>query len=493
MKRRDFIRTIGMTVAAVATPQWALAEKRSRKPNIVLIFIDDMGYKDVGFNGSKYYLTPNIDRLAAEGMIFKQGYVCAANCAPSRACLLSGQFTPRHKLYAVNTIRRGNKYNDRLALTDVEESKVLPAETVTFAEALKKAGYATAMFGKWHLGNFDGENGPGRQGFDTALPTNPPKAAKFKETGDPKEIFLYTDRACRFIEENKGRPFMVYLSHHAIHMGIQARAEMIEKFKAREGVGGQDDPGYAAYIAHTDEGVGQLMDKLKALGLDEDTVVIFLSDNGGIPKSSQLPLRGLKGMYYEGGVRIPFAVRWKGQTRANSTCDTPVCAADLYPTFLELAGAEPPKGQPLDGSSIVPLLKGRRALEDRPIFWHFPGYLYQSGWTGSRDPLYRTRPVSVVRKGKWKLMMFLEEWSLDGGWDKRDTNNSIELYNIPDDISEKNNLAQTMPEKRDQMLRELTAWQKRANAPIPQAPNPQYDPKAKQEKKKRRQENRRKP
>ena len=490
MKRRDFIKTIGAGLAAVATPQWLFAEEQHRKPNIVLIFIDDMGYKDIGFNGSKYYLTPNIDKLAAEGMIFTQGYVCAANCAPSRACMLSGQFTPRHKLYAVNTIKRGNKYNDRLALTDVKESKVLPARTVTFAESLKKAGYATAMFGKWHLGNFDSENGPGRQGFDTALPTNPPKAAKFKKTGDPKEIFLYTSQACRFIEENKDRPFLVYLSHHAIHMGIQARAEMIEKFKARKTVGGQNNPAYAAYIAHTDDGVGRLMDKLEELGLDEETVVIFLSDNGGIPISSQLPLRGLKGMYYEGGIRVPFAVRWKGQTKAKSTCDTPVCAADLYQTFLELAGAEPPQDQPLDGSSIVPLLKGDKALEDRPIFWHFPGYLYQSGWTGSRDPLYRTRPVSVIRKGDWKLMMFLEEWSLDGGWEKRHTNNSVELYNIADDISEKRNLSQAMPEKRDQMLRELMAWQKRTDAPIPKAPNPNYDPNVKQQKKKRRQKNR---
>ena len=302
MKRRDFIKTTAMALSALATPQWASAERTSRKPNIVLIFIDDMGYKDVGFNGSEYYLTPNIDKLAGEGMIFTQGYVCGANCAPSRACLLSGQFTPRHRLYAVNTIRRGNKYNDRLALTDVEESKVLPAQTVTFAEALRKAGYATGMFGKWHLGSFDSDNGPGKQGFETALPTNPPNPAKFKKTNDPKEIFLYTNQACRFIEKNKDRPFLVYLAHHAIHMGIQARDEMIEKFEARPRGDGQDDPRYAAYIAHTDEGVGQLMDKLKALGLEKDTVVIFLSDNGGIPISSQLPLRGLKGMYYEGGI-----------------------------------------------------------------------------------------------------------------------------------------------------------------------------------------------
>ncbi|MCK5171852.1 MAG: sulfatase-like hydrolase/transferase, partial [Planctomycetes bacterium] len=331
MKRRDFIKTMAAALAATAAPKPVLAQNKASRPNIVLIFIDDMGYKDIGFNGSKYYLTPNIDRLAAEGMIFTQGYVCAANCAPSRACLLSGQFTPRHKLYAVNTVRRGNKYNDRLALTDVEESKVLPAQTITFAESMKKAGYATGMFGKWHVGNFDGDTGPAGQGFGTALPTNPPKITKFEETNDPKEIFLYTNQACQFIEENKDRPFLVYLAHHAIHMGIQARAEMIEKFETRKGVGGQNNPNYAAFIAHTDDGVGRLMAKLDELGLDEDTVVIFLSDNGGIPISSQLPLRGLKGMYYEGGVRVPFAVRWKKQTRTGSTCDTPVCAADLYP------------------------------------------------------------------------------------------------------------------------------------------------------------------
>jgi arylsulfatase A-like enzyme len=486
MKRRDFLKTMamGLTTTAVGGP--VSAKQNYSKPNIVLIFIDDMGYKDIGFNGSKYYLTPNIDKLAAEGMIFTQGYVCAANCAPSRACLLSGQFTPRHKLYAVNTIRRGNKFNDRLALTDVEESKVLPAETVTFAEAMKKAGYATGMFGKWHLGGFDSKNGPAEQGFTTAKPTNPPKSSKFKETGDPKEIFLYSRQACEFIEANKDRPFLVYLAHHAIHMGIQARKEMIARFADRKTDGGQNDPAYAAYIAHTDDGVGQLMAKLDELDLADNTVVIFLSDNGGIPRSSQEPLRGLKGMYYEGGIRVPFAIRWKARTKAGSTCDIPICAADLYPTFLELAGGKPPKGQPLDGSSIVPLLKGRKALEDRPIFWHFPGYLYQSGWTGSRDRLYRTRPVSVIRKGPWKLMMFLEEWSLDGGWDKRHTNNSIELYNIDDDISESRNLAKSMPDKRDELLAELMVWQKKTNAPIPKAPNPQYNPKAKQPPRKKR-------
>lgn len=485
MKRRDFIKAMGTGLAAMAMPRCGSGQGRPSRPNIVLIFIDDMGYKDIGFNGSDYYLTPNIDRLATEGMIFTQGYVNAANCAPSRACLLSGQFTPRHRLYAVGTIRRGNKNHDRLALTDVEETKVLSAETVTFAESLKKAGYATGMFGKWHLGGFDGENSPGRQGFDTAMPTNPPKSAKFKKTNDPKEIFLYTRQACEFIEENRDRPFMVYLSHHAIHMGIQARAEMIAKFKARKPGDGQDNPAYAAFIAHTDEGVGRLMDKIKELGLDENTVVVFLSDNGGIPISSQLPLRGLKGMYYEGGIRVPFAVRWKGRTKPGSTCNTPVCAVDLYPTFLELAGEKAPEGQALDGSSIVPLLEGRKALQDRAIFWHFPGYLYQSGWTGSRDPLYRTRPVSVIRKGDWKLLMFLEEWSLDGGWDKRLANKSVELYNIREDIGEKNDLAQSMPDKRDEMLRELMAWQKRTNAPIPKTPNPHYNPRAKQQKESR--------
>ena len=442
-----------------------------RKPNIVLIFIDDMGWKDAGFMGSDLYQTPNIDRLAKEGMVFTQAYAGAGNCAPSRACLISGQYTPRHGVYAVNSTNRGPK--NLMRLMPVPNTNDLVPENVTVAEALKAAGYATGMFGKWHLGHGESTY-PAAQGFDVAENWSSSNNNNFKNDNDPKHIYKITSGACQFIEDNKDRPFFAYISHHATHMGIQTREEMYKKFELLPEGKLHKHKKFAAMNCQMDDGVGIVLSKLKELGLDENTLVVFTSDNGALPQSPPDPLRGRKGMYYEGGIRVPMIVRWPGKTKPGTICDVPVHNVDFYTTFLAVAGGDIPSGKALDGADISPLFQSK-PFPDRGVFWHFPGYL-NSNTGGSRSPKFRTRPVSVIRKGDWKLHLYHEEWVLDGGRDKIDVNNSVELYNIKEDVSESKNLTNTNPAKRDELLGELLSWFKKTDALLPSEKNPQYDP-----------------
>ncbi len=481
MNRRVFLKIMSAGVAGAILGPAARGGRRRRKPNIVLIFIDDMGWKDAGYAGSDLYETPNINRLAKEGVVFTNAYACAGNCAPSRACLLSGQYTPRHGVYAVNSTKRGPV--NHMRLEPIPNSTVLAAENVTFAEAMKAAGYATGMFGKWHLGRTD-DVLPAGQGFDADKNTSPPSAKEFKKTNDPKHIYKITEGACRFMEQNRDRPFFAYVSHHATHMAIQARQAMYDKFAGKGAGKVHSHEKYAAMNAQMDDGVGIVLDKIKSLGLEKDTLVIFTSDNGGLPHSSQAPLRGFKGLYYEGGIRVPMIARWAGVTQAGTSCDVPVQNVDLYPTFLDAAGANVPQGKVLDGESLVALLKGQGKLRRDAIFWHFPGYLDRPN-SGSRDQVFRTRPVTVIRQGDWKLHLFHEEWVLDGGRSKVDTNKAVELYNLREDIGERNDLALTRKDKRDALLNDLLAWMRKAGAQIPSQANAQYDPTKKAKRKKR--------
>jgi arylsulfatase A-like enzyme len=461
------------------------------QPNIVLFFIDDMGWRDWSGGGSDYIETPNIDRIAEEGVRFTQGYVNAANCAPSRCAILSGQYPPRNHFYNVGSIHRGNHQKDRLSLNDVPDGRVFPDERICFAEAMKKAGYRTAMYGKWHVSGRPGSGGsgneggvsPAMQGFDDVY-EHPAKALKglFQaDAEDPKHMFSYTTRAMKFaaacVKEDK--PFLIYLAHHAVHSGNQSREETLEKYKKKKPGTFHDDmsPAYAAMMTDTDASIGLMLDKLEELDIDDSTVVIFLSDNGGPPgHGDQTPLRSWKGTYYEGGIRVPFLVRWPGRI-APAVDDTPVMAVDLYPTMLELAGvkdiAAHLDGYQIDGRSIAPLLLRTGKLEERPLFWHFPAYLSgNKSYTATRGyPDYRQQPVSVIRRGDWKLMMYLEEWSLDGGRAKLSKNNAVELYNLKEDVSESRNLALTETAVRDQLLDELLRWQRAIGAPIPREPN----------------------
>jgi len=461
---------ISTSVLLLSGP-WANA---APPPNIVLIFADDLGWKDVGYQGTDFMETPNIDRLAKEGMVFTAGYAAAGNCAPSRACLISGNYTPRHGVYAVGSTDRGPQTEMRLI--PIPNKSGLAKGNITVADALKAAGYATGIFGKWHLSGPDGAE-PGEQGFDVVFQSG--GGWSKKEPDNPKGIYSLTRAACEFMEQNKNRPFFVYLPHYAIHSTLQARAATLEKFKAKKPGQQHNNALYAACTYDLDDGVGILLKKLADLGLEKNTLFVFTSDNGGTQQSSQEPLRGNKGSYYEGGIREPFIVRWPGVTQPGSRCDVPVINVDLFPTFLAAAGAPVPAGKVLDGESLLPLLKGEGSLQRQAIFWHFPGYLNSPVIRGRELDVrtgFRTRPISVIHKGDWKLHLFVEEWQLDGGRAKLTQNSAVELYNLKDDIGERNNLANASTAKRDELLDDLLAWQKSVQAPLPSRPNPNYAP-----------------
>jgi len=480
MKRRDFLKAISIGTASLAIPNCRLIAGLRKKPNFVFIFIDDLGWKDVGFTGrttgsggpSRYYETPNIDNLADQGVIFTNAYSNAPNCAPTRACLISGQYTPRHGVYTVGTSERGQANLRKLIptpnMTELNSSKI-----VTIPEALKAGGYTSACIGKWHLGSKEPFR-PQDRGFDVEFERK--HAGHFSKEGEYLTDRL-TDEAIKFIEANKDGPFFLYLSHHAVHAPIQAKKELIEKYKKKKPDNEHNNPIYAAMIESVDESVATVMDKLDELELTDNTVVFFFSDNGGYANAtSVLPLRGSKGMLYEGGIRVPLAVRWPGRIKPGTLCDVPVIGIDFYPTMLEMAGVPKPKGHILDGQSIVGLLdpvrnktsasngvKGKTSqFEKRAIFWHFPAYL--EAYNEQQWP-WRTTPAGAVRLGSWKLIEFFEDGKL-------------ELYNIEDDIGEKNDLAGTMPDKVKELHRILVEWRKSVGAPVPTERNPQYDPSA---------------
>ena len=440
------------------------------KPNIVFIIIDDLGWKDVGYMGSAWYETPNIDRLARQGMIFTNAYANAANCAPTRACLLSGQYSPRHGVYTVAKPDRGKSEDRRLI--PIENSLKISLDKITIAETLKPAGYVSAAIGKLHVAV-----PPLQQGFDVAI--NKYEIGNGYEDGHfNKEGEYLTDRltneAVAFITENKDRPFFLYLAHYAVHTPIQAKEELIAKYEKKDTAGCHNHAAYAAMVESVDESIGRINKTLEDLGLSENTILIFFSDNGGHGTyTCQKPLRGGKGMFYEGGIRVPMFVYWPGRVRSGTTCDFPVIGIDFYPTFTELAGAEYPGDYPLDGKSIVPLLQGKKSIKRDAIFWHFPAYLesYEGLRDESRDPVFRTRPVSVIRKGNWKLLLFHEEWVLDGGKEKIALNNSVELYNLKKDPGESKNLCNIKIRKRNELLNDLLEWLQDINAPVPMEPN----------------------
>ncbi|MHC4144568.1 MAG: sulfatase, partial [Planctomycetota bacterium] len=415
--------------------------------------------------------------LASQGMIFTDAYSCGPNCAPTRASLMSGQYTPRHGIVTVGNSDRGPAHLRKLI--PIENKTVLDAKITTIAEALKPAGYVSASMGKWHLGNDPG-HGPVGQGFDLNVggyeaghPRSYFSPYKNPELMDGPEGEYLTDRltdeALKFIEANRDKPFFLYLPHYAVHTPIRAKKDMITKYKAKQPSNGQGNPTYAAMIESTDQGVGRIMAKLDKLGLTDETIVIFSSDNGGVGGYKELgikggeitsnaPLRGGKGMLYEGGIRVPMFVRWPGVVKPGSRCDAPVITIDFYPTLLEIAGTPRPAKQVLDGRSIVPLLKGAGSLKRQAIFWHFPAYLQGSGGT------WRTTPAGAVRQGKWKLLEFFE-------------NGRLELYNLERDIGEKNDLARISPEKTKKLHNLLRNWRKSVSARVPTELNSEYEPK----------------
>ena len=446
-------------------------------PNILFIYMDDLGWRDTGFMGSDFYETPNLDLLAEQSVVFEQAYSAAANCAPARASLLSGQYTPRHKIYNVGTGPRGKAAYRRLR--HVPGTNVLDPEIRTWAHQLQQRGYQTGIFGKWHL-----STDPLPYGFHVNVggthggsPPNgyyPPhgKAPGLGEA-DPDEYLTdrLTSEAISFIEENRESPWCVYLSHFAVHTPLDAKRELLAKYRAKPVGELHSHIEMATMIEAFDTGVGRLVSKLDELQLRERTVILFYSDNGGFgPATDMHPLKGYKGTYYEGGIREPFFVYWPSRIKQGRRCDVPVTAVDIYPTLCEIAGAELPTGQVQDGVSLLPLIDGDAqavdALSQRAIFWHFPAYLqsYQV-WDEQRDPLFRSRPCSIIRQGAWKLHQYFE----DGG---------LELYNLEQDVGEQNDLSEELPEKTAELLATLKQWQTECGADLPTEPNPKFDAQA---------------
>lgn len=481
MKRRDFLSQLGIATTVSTFPGLTNVSicnesKGKQPPNIVFFYIDDLGWSDVSYNGSIYYHTPNIDRLSREGMVFTDAYANGPVCAPTRACLLSGQYSPRHGVYTV--WKSDRKPNNKRKLIPTPNTTTLSPENLTFMEALKPAGYKSISIGKWHLGN-DPKAGPVAQGFDINIGGNSsgsPNGGYFppyKNTDimdGPEGEYLtdrLTDEALQFIEANKDNPFFLYLTHYAVHTPIQAKEGIVKKYHDKSPSRGQDNPTYAAMIESVDESVGRILDKLDELGLSKNTVIIFSSDNGGHGCiTSNQPLRGSKGMLYEGGIRVPTIICWPGKVKPGSVCHTPIMSIDLYPTFLDIAGLVKPGGKVLDGYSLMPLLTQTGTLDRESLYWHFPAYLQRYG---CMDGFWRTTPVGVIRKGDWKLLEFFAPEGEE---------NRLELYNLKNDISETTNCVEQSPHKVKELLGDMRGWRKSINAPVPSKPNPLYDPDA---------------
>ena len=481
--RREFLRAVGLAgalglvdTAKAVGPGDGRSQQSPKRPNFVFFLIDDMGWKDLGCFGSPFYETPNIDRLAAQGMRFTNAYAACPVCSPTRASIMTG------------------KYPARLGITDwigapqkpTAYRKYLPLEETTIAEALKEVGYATGFIGKWHLATSDADRAryyPDRQGFDVNIggdnSGSPPtysypysKGKRSLETmpAGGKEGEYLTDRlteeSLKFIEANKDRPFLLYLSHYAVHTPLESKDDLAEKYRGKAAklsqspeplpVYGpyktrrrQDHAVYAGMVQSVDESVGRVLRKLEELKLEQNTVVIFMSDNGGLSTVARegptcnLPLRAGKGWLYEGGIREPMIVKWPGVTKTGSVCHETVVSTDFYPTMLELAGLPSKPEQHMDGLSLVPLLRQSGTLGRAAIYWHYPHY-HGSG----------NRPSGAVRAGDYKLI----EWYEDG---------QVELYNLKDDMSEQNDLAATMPQRATELRQMLRAWRGEVGAKMP--------------------------
>ena len=428
------------------------------QPNIVFVLVDDMGWTDLGCCGSAYYQTPNIDRLAAQGMRFTDAYSACTVCSPSRACILTGQYPAR--LHITDWIAGHKRPFAKLSVPDWTQQ--LSPQLPNLARILKSAGYATACIGKWHLG--PEACWPDRQGFDLNVggcdKGQPPSYfAPYKIptlTEGPDGEFLsdrLTSEALTFMERNRNKPFFLYLPHYAVHTPIQAKKEVVGKYKASQDKRApHHNPGYAALVESVDDSVGRLLQKLEALKLSDNTVVVFTSDNGGlIGCTSNAPLRAGKGSAYEGGVRVPLLIRWPGVTKSGSVSHVPVIGADCFPTLLAIAGAAVPAAHPVDGESLVPLLRGSGTLSRDALYWHYPHY-HPGGAT----------PYGAIREGNFRLVEFYED-------------NRIELYNLEDDIGETHDLAASFPDKAAMLKQKLSAWRTQVGAQMP-LPNPANDP-----------------
>jgi arylsulfatase A-like enzyme len=446
------------------------------RPNFLFIIVDDLGWADIGVNGSTFYETPNIDRLASEGVLFTESYVASPMCSPTRASIMTGKHPAR--LHMTNWIGapQPEEYKWNTILRSASYVEALPLEEVTLAESMNDAGYETYFIGKWHLGKQE-KYWPEHQGFKTNIagcawgaPVGGNKY--FSPYDNPRledgpEGEHLPDRLAKetitFLEKDHNRPFFAFLSFYSVHSPWMAREDLKVKYEKKEKpqdewrqerwirfAKTQNNPVYAAMIEAMDMAIGDVLGALKKTGLDKNTVVVFISDNGGASEvTSNAPLRAGKCFLYEGGIRVPMILSWPGQIKAGSVTDIPVTSTDFYPTILDIAGIPKIPEQHLDGNSFAALLK-RENYSGKDLFWHYPHY--EGGY----------EPSSAIRSGDWKLIEFYEE-------------GRIELYNLNTDIGEYHNLAEMYPEKVQMLREKLNAWRKEVNASEP-TPNPNFNP-----------------
>ncbi len=472
---------IGLLTPVRAAPQ----------PNFVVFLADDLGWKDLRCYGSSFYETRHLDALATESVLFTNGYAACPVCSPTRVSIQTGKNPARLRTtewfggpqpddVLRNPLAERFRHRPLLPASYLEQ---LPLEEETIAEALRTLGYRTFFAGKWHLGSV--EHYPENQGYDFNLgghekgsppggyfsPYRNPKLAD-GPTGEHLPDRLATE-SVRFLQDYKESPFLLFLSFYSVHNPQQGRPDLIEKYqplaasqklteaeftpegtmKNREI---QNQPVYAAMVEAMDQAVGKVLNALTELGLEDNTVVLFTSDNGGLSTAegwptSNRPLRAGKGWLYEGGIRVPWLIKWPGKTKFGSRCDVPIISHDLFPTFLEIAGVDSSEIPHTDGLSLVPLLQGKSFTDERSLYWHYPHYGNQGG-----------RPGGAIRSGNWKLI----EWY---------AGNALELYDLSADISERHNLAKNHPELTQRLHAQLVNWRESVDANMPTR-NPQFVP-----------------
>lgn len=452
-------------------------QNNSEKPNIIFILADDLGWADLPVYGNTFNEAPNLDILAKEGIRFTNAYAACPVCSPTRASIMSGQYPARVGIIDFIT---GHWRPDEKVIVPQNRTQYLPAEIYTIGEAMKDAGYITGYFGKWHLGSKE-QHHPSNQGFDVAYEYagggyyNPRFRPEIKIDSSKRLSELLTDYGIDFIEKNQNEPFFLFLAHYDVHVQLDADSALIQKYLNKEKF--NDYPGnavYAAMIGHLDNSVGRIIRKLDELELSNNTVVIFFSDNGGLisrfdkmpllAKSKQpvyngdtllyiatsnKPLRAEKGTVFEGGIREPLIVKWPDKIPADTKSDAIVSSVDFFPTLVELAGGTLPEQQVIDGKSIIPELMNDEYNTERAIFWHYPVY-------------HHDVPASAIRKGDWKLIHNLVD-------------NSLQLYNLSNDIGETNNLAELNKKKTNELYQLLEEWRKDTKAELP-VENPDFNP-----------------
>lgn len=477
--RRQRKTAFTFLTALLLTPLSALPTTEKSQPNILHILADDMGWTALSCYGNKDVSTPHLDRLAGQGMRFTSAYA-DPQCSPTRAAFLSGQYGARTGVFKV----LNEKEPSRAFLRSAEANAALGPDVAILATTLRKVGYTTGISGKWHVANnpavaplrkrdegkyFD------RYGFDFAGPANG------AEHHDDKTVTAITDDIIGFIESNRNKPWFAFVAHFSPHTPLEAPESLIAKqvargYKRAEGNEGKSTErpiaNYLAMLEHLDNEVGRLLAKLDALGLEENTVVIFTSDNGGLSRvTSNAPLREGKGSPYEGGIRVPLLIRWPAKVKSGSECAVPVHAVDYYPTFAALAGAALPADHPLDGESLLPLLTQTGPLQRTALHWHMPTYTTNFGRT----------PCAIIREGDWKLIHWFGDYLDTTGYTPDDLpygklvlGPRTELYNVREDPSETQNLAPGRPQKTTHLTNALNAWFKRTGAKLP-SPNPDFE------------------